>query len=80
MLFAQQALGTVDLKEILRNVVKSMNVFLDYREKYYGVSAKDEKTAIETAQYQSNDALIKSKLVEYQRWWSANKGASINLP
>ncbi len=77
--FGQLSAGKTDQNTALDAVVKSMNVFLDYREKYFGISAKNEKTTLEAALYQNNLAAVQAKLTEYKTWWTAHKGDSITL-
>ena len=77
--FYQLQLGKVQQKQVFDESVKSMNVFLDYREKYYGISAKDEKNLLSNYLMQNNGTGIKAKLKEYKDWWTLNKGNPINL-
>jgi len=67
-------------KDLLYNFNRSIGVFLNYRQKYYGVSAKDDLAAIDG--YMDNNDLtsIQTKLTEYKTWWNANKGKGISLP
>jgi hypothetical protein len=76
---AQFQLGKVQQNELIRELVDQMNVFLDYREKYYGIKAYDEKVALLNYKSQSDLTSIKNKLTEYKNWWSTNKGNPINL-
>ncbi len=46
--FLHLQMGKVNLDETLDAVVKSMGVFLDYREKYYGIRSKEEKLTLLT--------------------------------
>lgn len=71
--FEQLAAGKTDQKTVLPEVVKSMNVFLDYREKYYGLKAEDEKNILQGYLSANDEANIKTKLLEYKTWWTANK-------
>jgi hypothetical protein len=57
-----------------------MVVFLDYREKYYGIKGRDEKSALSRYLTAKDGTSIKSKLTEYKTWWSVNKTKAINLP
>jgi len=77
--FMQQQLGKVELNKVLRESVDHMKVFLDYREKYYGISAKDEKDALSEALRKKDGTTIKNKLSAYKNWWSANKDKAITL-
>ena len=77
--FGQLSAGKTDQKTALDAIVKSMNVFLDYREKYYGIKAADEKNLIEGYLYSDNSTGITTKLTEYKTWWAAHKGDSISL-
>ncbi len=77
--FYQLQLKKVDLRKTLREVVDHLNVFLDYRERYYGVKATDEKNLL-WEYLQANDGTsIKRKLKEYKDWWSNNKEKAIGL-
>ena len=67
-----------DLNE-LSSVVKSLNVFLTYREKYYGIEAATEKQTLSEYLLAKNQAGIKTKLEEYKTWWAANKDNPISL-
>lgn len=64
----------------LKSMTDSMAVFLSYREKYFGIEAKDELIVIETTLSQKNVTAIQAKLAEYKAWWSVHKGDSITLP
>ena len=77
--FYQLQLGKVQQSDALQAAVKSMNVFLDYRTKYFGIKAADEKNLLVSYLSTNNGAGIKNKLVEYKAWWAANKGKQINL-
>jgi len=74
--FEQLQLGKTDQKTALQEAVRSMNVFLDYREKYYGVKAVDEKTTLQGYLDAKDETSIKNKLAEYKTWWTANKSGS----
>ncbi len=63
----------------LSSVVKSLNVFLDYKEKYYGIEAATEKQTLSEYLLAKNQAGIKNKLEEYKTWWTANKDKPISL-
>lgn len=68
------------LRDKLKSMTDSMVVFLNYREKYYGISAKNDKIALETALFQNNISAIQTKLTEYKTWWAAHKADTISLP
>jgi hypothetical protein len=57
-----------------------MNVFLNYRERYYGIKARDDKIALAQIPGANNGTAIKSKLSDYKNWWNGNGSKSINLP
>ena len=76
---AEFQLGKVQQKDMLQEQVKSMEVFLNYREKYYGMKAADEKNLLNGYLSQNNKTAIKNKLDEYKQWWSANKTKAISL-
>jgi len=75
--FEQLQLGKTDQKTVLQEAVKSMNVFLDYREKYYGVKAAEEKDLLAGYLSNSSETNIKAKLQEYKTWWSINKSSTL---
>jgi hypothetical protein len=77
--FEQLQLGKEDQSKVLQESVKSMKVFLDYRDKYYGVTAKDEKNLLWQYLEANNGTGIQAKLTEYKTWWSAHKANPINV-
>lgn len=77
--FMQLQLRKVEEKQVYQESVKSMNIFLDYREKYYGIKGADEKNLIAGFLNANNGTGIKAKLKEYKDWWTVNKGKAINL-
>jgi hypothetical protein len=77
--FYQLQLQKAEQKQVLTESVKSMKVFLDYREKYYGIKAADEKKLLSGYLAQNNGTGIKAKLAEYKNWWSVNKASAISL-
>ncbi len=78
--FLHLQMGKVNLEEALDAVVKSMAVFLDYREKYYGIRSKDEKLTLLTYLNQKDGTSLKQRLSTYKIWWAINKGKSITVP
>jgi hypothetical protein len=78
--FLQVQMGKVEINDSLQTIVKHMNVFLDYREKYYGVAKLDEKAALWGYLGKKDGTSIKNKLTEYKNWWNVNKARAINLP
>ena len=70
---------TVEIDKVIRNLYDHMKVFLDYREKYYGISAKEEKLTLWRYKQANNGTGIKNKLAEYKIWWKVNKDKSIDL-
>ncbi len=77
--FYQLQLEKVQQNEVFQQAVKSMNVFLDYREKYYGIKAVDEKNLLSSYLNTNNGTGIKAKLKEYKDWWALNKDKAITL-
>lgn len=75
--FEQLQLQKADQGQALQEAVKSMNVFLDYREKYYGLKAEDEKNTLQGYLDANDETNIRKKLQEYKDWWSANKSGSL---
>ena len=68
------------LNSTLKTTVDHIAVFLNYRDKYYGISAKDDGLVLMGYLSAENETGIKSKLTEYRIWWNANKTKAINLP
>jgi hypothetical protein len=77
--FMQLQLRKVEEKQVYQEAVKSMNIFLDYREKYYGLKAADEKNLLSSYLYNNNGTGVKAKLTEYKNWWTVNKEKAISL-
>lgn len=77
--FNQLDLQKAEITAGLKEVVKHLDVFLKYREKYYSVAAKSEQQILQNYLNQNNTAMLKEKLKEYQIWWSQHKGEAINL-
>jgi hypothetical protein len=77
--FMQLQLKKVEEKQVYQESVKSMNIFLDYREKYYGLKAADEKNILVGYLNTNNGTGIKAKLKEYKDWWVVNKDKAISL-
>jgi hypothetical protein len=77
--FMQLQLGKVQESQVLQESVKSMNIFLDYRERYYGMAAASEKNLLAGYLNTNNGTGIRAKLAEYKTWWQANKNAAISL-
>ncbi len=77
--FLQITLKKADEKQVYQESVKSMNIFLDYREKYYGIKAADEKNLLAGYLSTNNGTGIKTKLKEYKDWWALNKDKAITL-
>jgi len=78
--FLQLTLKKVEEKQAYRESVKSMNIFLDYREKYYGLTAANEKNLLAGYLSTNDGTNIKLKLAEDKTWWSAHKSDGISLP
>jgi len=77
--FMQLQLRKVEEKQVYQESVKSMNIFLDYREKYCGMKAADEKNLLAGYLNTNNGTGIKAKLKEYKDWWVVNKEKAISL-
>jgi hypothetical protein len=77
--FYQLQLSKVQQGEVLQQAVKSLNIFLDYREKYYGIKAANEKNLLASYLNTNNGTGIKTKLAEYKTWWTVNKEKGISL-
>jgi hypothetical protein len=77
---AQSQAGSVTQADLIYNLDRSMGVFLNYRQKYYGVSAQADLDLLFGYKQNKDITPIQTKLKEYKTWWSANKGKSITLP
>jgi hypothetical protein len=77
---AQYQAGQATQKDLIYNLNRSLKVFLNYRQKYYGVSARDDLKALSGYDRNNDIASFQTKLTEYKTWWGANKGKSISLP
>jgi len=77
--FMQLQLKKAEEKQVYQESVKSMKVFLDYREKYYSIKAADDKNLLDGYLMQNNGTGIKAKLTEYKNWWTVNKDKAISL-
>jgi hypothetical protein len=77
--FAQLQAGTVQQNDAYRAEVRSMNVFLDYREKYYGIAAVDDKKLLSGYLSTNNGTSIQTKLTAYKTWWNQHKGDAITI-
>lgn len=75
--FEQLQLLKTDQKTALQEAVKSMTVFLKFREKYYGLKSADEENLLAGYLSQNDETNIKAKLQEYKDWWSVNKTGSL---
>jgi hypothetical protein len=76
----QLQLGKVSQEEMLKNLVENMTIFLNYRKKYYGVSAEKELEALGKYLRANDGTSIKAKLTEYKTWWAQHKEKRISLP
>jgi hypothetical protein len=64
---------TKQYKALSAVVNDHLDVFLDYREKYYGISAGEDQGILYQYLQAKNEAGIRKKLSEYKNWWSSNK-------
>jgi hypothetical protein len=77
---AQFQAGGVTQADLIYNLIRSMYVFLKYRQKYYSVSAEADLKLLFGYQQNKDIASIQTKLSQYKGWWSSNKAKSISLP
>jgi hypothetical protein len=78
--FMQLQLKKAEERQVYQESVESMNIFLDYREKYFAMKAADEKNLLAGYLYANNGTGIKAKLTEYKNWWSVHKNDAISIP
>ena len=76
---AQFQAGQTIQKDLLYNLNRSIGVFLNYRQKYYGVSATDDLNAMSVYMQNNDLASIQKKLTEYKTWWAKHKNKSIRI-
>jgi hypothetical protein len=67
------------VRQVREEILDSMNIFLNYREKYFGVKAEDEKNLLADYFTVNNSAGFKAKLAEYKDWWTANQDKMIRM-
>jgi hypothetical protein len=77
---AQFQAGQTTQKDLLFNLNRSIGVFLNYRQKYYGVSATDDLNAMSVFMQNNDLTSIQNKLIEYKTWWTKHKEKRISLP
>ena len=72
--------GKTTQADLIYNLNNNLEVFLNYRQKYFSVAAEADLTLL--ADYQQNNDLasIQTKLSEYKGWWNSNKARAITLP
>jgi hypothetical protein len=78
--FTWQSGGNVEMSKALDEVVDHLEEFLDYRQRYFGMNADQEKMDLIAAKRSNDDVAIKAKLTQYKQWWEGHKGDSITLP
>lgn len=76
---AYQESGGTDVPKAVRELVGHLNEFLDYREKYFNISADSEKRTLDEYLIANNKTEIINKLQSYKQWWVANKNNPIVL-
>jgi hypothetical protein len=76
---AQFQAGGVAQADLIYNLVRSMKVFLNYRQKYFDVKAEADLKLLFGYQQNKDIAAIQTKLSEYKGWWSKNKAKSFSF-
>ncbi len=76
---AQFQKGKAGQTDLIYNLDRSIGVFLNYRQKYYDVSAKADLMALFDYKQKNDVASIQKKLTEYKTWWAKHKDRSISL-
>ena len=78
--FQQLDEGKIEKYKVLSEVVNDhLEVFLNYRQKYYEINAEPDKKTLFAHLQAENDKEIRKKLTEYKQWWAENKTKPINL-
>ncbi len=75
----QLQLGKVSQSDMLTALVDNMTIFLNYRQKYFGVSADNDLAALTNYLAANDGTSIKKKLDDYKTWWAKNKDKKISL-
>jgi hypothetical protein len=78
--FAWQAGGNVEMSEALDEVMDHLEEFLDYRQRYFGMNANQEKMDLIAANRSNDEVAMKAKVAQYKQWWNSHKGDPIPLP
>ncbi|MGA2553341.1 MAG: hypothetical protein ABSF20_00980 [Smithella sp.] len=77
----QPPTGQMTQQNILGELSNNMQVFLNYREKYFAdITASNETEILYGFQKNNDIASMQKKLTEYNTWWNANKSKAITLP
>jgi len=66
-------------KKALKEAVASMDVFLEYREKYYGIRSLEEQRLLAGLQEESDDNRLFGRLKDYRKWWSKAKDRPLKI-
>ena len=72
--------GKATQKDLIYNLVRSMKVFLNFRQKYFSVAAQADLDLLSGYQRNNDIASLQTKLSEYKGWWNSNKARAITLP
>jgi hypothetical protein len=72
--------GNVEISDLVQELADHLTIFLQYREKYHSISAKEELALIDDYMQADNKTALEGKLVEYKAWWVDHKNDSIILP
>ena len=76
---AQSLAGSVTQADLIYNLHRRMEVFLNYRQKYYGVAAQADINLLAGYKQNNDLASIQTKLTEYKTWWAKHKGKNIKI-
>jgi hypothetical protein len=77
---AQYQAGQAKQKDLIDELADNMEDFLNYQQKYYGVTADADLEALFNYKQKNDLVSIQTKLTEYKTWWNANKTKAITLP
>lgn len=72
--------GNVEISDLVQELADHLTVFLQYREKYHSISAKEELALIDDYMLADNKTALETKLAEYKTWWTDHKNDPIRLP
>jgi hypothetical protein len=78
--YMQVQLEKATLSEASGDVYDYLEIFINYREKYFKVDAKADREALAIYKSTKNHTALKAKYEALKQWWDDNKDEDIDLP